>query len=57
MKNPETRNWDNCIIYTQYKILNRNGEYIEVPENEKLTFVREETEFMLKFEKVENEQN
>jgi hypothetical protein len=51
MKNPETRNWDNCIIYRSFKLLEKDGNYVEIPEEERLTFVREEIEFYAKFEK------
>ena len=51
MKNPETRNWDNCIIYRSFKLLEKDGNYVEIPEEEILTFVREEIEFYAKFEK------
>ena len=51
MKNPETRNWDNCIIYRSFKLLGKDGNYVEIPEEERLTFVREEIEFYAKFEK------
>lgn len=49
MKNPETREWDRCVIYEQYKELNDNGEYIPVSDSEKKIFVREYKEFWKKF--------
>ena len=36
MKNPETREWENCIIY-------------QVPESERKIFVREKKDFLRKF--------
>ncbi len=47
MKNPETGEWQECVIYQGYKILNKNGEYIE--DMNKLTFVREYNDFWNKF--------
>lgn len=32
MKNPETREWENCIIYQEYKHCTPEG-YVEVPES------------------------
>jgi len=50
MKNPQTREWERCVIYEQHKELNDVGEYIEIPEKDKKTFVREYNEFWKKFE-------
>lgn len=52
MKNPQTRNWDECVIYRSYKNLCENGTYISVPEDDILVFVREKSEFLTKFEEV-----
>lgn len=48
MKNPETKEWVECVIYKQHKTL-VDGEYVPVPEEEKLTFVREYYDFWSKF--------
>lgn len=45
MKNPQTREWQDCVIYTQYADKDNNP----VPEDEKLTFVRLKSEFDEKF--------
>lgn len=49
MKNPETREWQECVIYKQYKELNNLGEYIEIPEEQRKIFVREKQDFLNKF--------
>lgn len=49
MKNPETRDWVKSVIYIQYKNVNETGEYVEVPESERMIFVREYTDFWNKF--------
>ena len=48
MKNPETREWENCIIYQEYKHCTPEG-YVEVPESERKIFVREKKDFLRKF--------
>lgn len=48
MKNPETREWEECIIYQEYKKSTPEG-YVEVPEKEKKVFVREKKDFLNKF--------
>lgn len=50
MKDPTTREWLECVIYEQYKELNDIGEYVEIPESDRLIFVREYREFWNKFE-------
>lgn len=49
MKNPETRDWQECVIYEEYKILNPSGEYVEVPETSRKVFVRERLDFLNRF--------
>lgn len=49
MKNPETREWEECVIYKSYKNLLSSGEYEEIPEEERKIFVREKKDFMSKF--------
>lgn len=49
MKNPETREWQKCVIYRQYQELNDLGEYVDIQEDKKLTFVREKIDFLNKF--------
>lgn len=49
MKNPETKEWIDCVVYGQYKQVNEVGEYIEVPESERMIFVREYYDFWKKF--------
>lgn len=48
MKNPETKEWVECVIYKQHKNL-VNGEYVPVPEEDKMIFVREYKDFWNKF--------
>lgn len=48
MKNPETREWEGCVIYQEYKKSTPEG-YVEVPEEEKKVFVREKKDFLNKF--------
>jgi hypothetical protein len=48
MKNPETREWEKCIIYQEYKHNTPEG-YIEVPAEERKIFVREKKDFLNKF--------
>ena len=49
MKKSETREWQECVIYQQYKELNTLGEYIEIPEKHRKIFVREKQDFLNKF--------
>lgn len=49
MKNPETREWQACIIYEDWKHVAKSGEYIEVPESARKTYVREKLDFLNKF--------
>jgi hypothetical protein len=49
MKNQETGEWARCVIYSQYKNINEKGEYIEIPEEMRMIFVREYTDFWNKF--------
>lgn len=49
MKDPNTREWITCVLYRQHKEYNHRGEYVPVPEDEKLTFVREYKDFWSKF--------
>lgn len=48
MKNPETREWENCVIYQEYKHNTPKG-YIEVPVEDRKIFVREKKDFLNKF--------
>lgn len=48
MKNPETKEWVDCVIYQQYKIL-IDGEYVTVPDDTKMVFCRESSDFWNKF--------
>ena len=48
MKNPETGEWLESVIYQQYKNL-VDGEYVPVSEEGKMTFVREYKDFWNKF--------
>lgn len=48
MKDPTTRGWVNCVIYTDYKKSTPQG-YIEVPENSRGVYVREKSDFLKKF--------
>lgn len=51
MKDPGTRKWEPCIIYRNHKNLDTTtGEYIPVPDDQKLTFVRVKSEFVTKNE-------
>lgn len=49
MKNPETGEWQECVIYEQHKLLNPSGEYIYVEPENRLMFVREYSDFWKKF--------
>lgn len=48
VKNPETREWDLCVIYEEYKHNTPEG-YVEVPEEDRKIFVREKNDFLNKF--------
>jgi len=49
MKNPETRKWQDCVIYQQYENFDDKAEvWYPVIENA-LIFVREKTDFWNKF--------
>lgn len=49
MKNPETGEWNECVIYRQYKNINPNGEYVPVDPAKAMIFVREYNDFWKKF--------
>ena len=46
MKNPESREWNKCVIYQQYKKL-VGGEYQDISDPK--IFVRERKDFLNKF--------
>lgn len=48
MKNPETREWEKCVIYQDYK-RSTPGGYVEIPPENRKIFVREKKDFLNKF--------
>lgn len=50
MKNPVSREWEECVIYEQYKHYD-DGAYFDVLP--KMTFVRELTDFNKLFTKID----
>lgn len=48
MKNPQTREWEECVIYQSLMDLGPSGRYTENQEHR--VWVREKNEFNLKFE-------
>ena len=49
MKDQNTGEWVTGVLYKQHKEFNHRGEYVPIPEEEKLTFVREYKDFWSKF--------
>ncbi len=49
MKNPETREWETCVIYQEYKHCIPGEYYEEVPIESRKVFVREKKDFLNKF--------
>lgn len=49
MKDPSTRKWRRSVLYQQYKNLDDRGEYVLIPEEDRLSFVREYKDFWNKF--------
>lgn len=55
LKNPETRDWMDAVIYREYKKYDSlTGNYNEVPESEKKIFVREKIDFFNKFQEYKS---
>ena len=49
MKNPQTREWQECVVYQSFMDYNSTtGSYTENPEHH--IWIREKTEFNTKFE-------
>lgn len=51
-KDPTTREWRECIIYTPYEIHNPDGTRTKVSEVGEEIYVREKEDFMNKFREV-----
>lgn len=51
-KDPTTREWRECIIYTPYEIYNSDGTRTKVSSVEEQIYVREKEDFMNKFKEV-----
>ena len=50
MKHPETGDWIPAVIYQEYKVLDKTGEYIETTNGQ--VYIREKTDFINKFSLV-----
>lgn len=56
MKNPQTREWQDCVIYRQYEAWDEETQtYRPIDTAEKLMFVREKLDFQRKFKEVEDD--
>lgn len=51
-KDPTTREWRECIIYTPYETYNPDGTRTKVSGVEEQIYVREKEDFMNKFREV-----
>lgn len=51
-KDPTTREWMKCIIYTPYETYNPDGTRTKVSSVEEQIYVREKEDFMNKFREV-----
>lgn len=51
-KDPTTREWRECIIYTPYEIHNPDGSRTRVSNLEETIYVREKEDFYNKFREV-----
>lgn len=51
-KDPTTREWKECIIYTPYETYNPDGTRTKVSGVEEQIYVREKEDFMNKFREV-----
>ena len=51
-KDPSSREWRECIIYTPYETYNQDGTRTKVSNLEEEIYVREKNEFYNKFKEV-----
>lgn len=51
MKNPVSREWEECVIYVPYETKGENGN-VKVNSIENQVYVREKSDFLEKFKEV-----